>query len=127
MPNYLGTQSGFTGIPSLLISGLSQIQDQTTQTALLQVQNWANSFKTINWDIIEESSGYTTGGVVFDFGLPYDTEPALVASALNVSGASQTQITSLGPKTAAVALYTPTGTQLTAGAAYGFTYIAFGG
>jgi hypothetical protein len=43
MPASLGTQTGLTGIPSLLLSGLQQVEDPTVQTALYQIQNWANS------------------------------------------------------------------------------------
>jgi hypothetical protein len=44
MPNYLGTKTGNTGIPSLLISTLQKVKDPHIQTALYQIQNWANSF-----------------------------------------------------------------------------------
>jgi hypothetical protein len=44
MPNYLGTATGNTGIPSLLISSLQQVKDTQIRTALLEIQNWANSF-----------------------------------------------------------------------------------
>jgi len=47
MPNYLGTKTGNTGIPSLLISSLQQVKDPEIQTALYQIQNWANSFHTL--------------------------------------------------------------------------------
>ena len=47
MANYLGTLTGNTGIPSLLISNLSQIQDAKVQQALYQIQNWANSFRPL--------------------------------------------------------------------------------
>lgn len=45
--NYLGTATGNTGIPSLLLSSLQQVPDDNTQKALYQVQNWANSFKNL--------------------------------------------------------------------------------
>jgi hypothetical protein len=41
--SFLGTQTTFTGIPSLLLSSLNQVEDQNVQTALYQIQNWANS------------------------------------------------------------------------------------
>jgi hypothetical protein len=44
MPNYLGTATGNTGIPTLLISTLQQVTDPNVQKALYQIQNWANSF-----------------------------------------------------------------------------------
>jgi hypothetical protein len=47
MPQYLGTKTGNTGIPSLLISSLQQVKDPEIQTALYQIQNWANSFHTL--------------------------------------------------------------------------------
>lgn len=43
-PNYLGTYTGLTGIPSLLISSLQQISDPAVYKALYQIQCWANSF-----------------------------------------------------------------------------------
>jgi hypothetical protein len=42
-PKYLGTATGLTGIPSLLLSTLQQVQDPEVQRALYQIQNWANS------------------------------------------------------------------------------------
>ena len=44
MPNYLGTATGNTGIPSLLLSSLQQVTDKNVYNALYQIQNWANSF-----------------------------------------------------------------------------------
>jgi hypothetical protein len=44
----LGTSITFNGIPSLLLSGLQQVEDQTVQTALYQIQNWANSVGAVN-------------------------------------------------------------------------------
>jgi hypothetical protein len=48
MPASLGTKTGLTGIPSLLLSGLSEVEDKTVQTALYQIQNWANSVGLVN-------------------------------------------------------------------------------
>jgi hypothetical protein len=48
MTRQLGTAQGLTGIPSLLISDLQQIEDQNVQRALYQVQNWANSLGLVN-------------------------------------------------------------------------------
>ena len=45
--SYLGTKNNLTGIPSLLISSLQQVQDPVVQTALYQIQNWANSFSAL--------------------------------------------------------------------------------
>ena len=47
MPNVTGTAQGLTGIPSLLISSLGQVQDPVVQTALYQIQQWANSVGSI--------------------------------------------------------------------------------
>jgi len=44
----LGTSTGLTGLPGLLLSGLQQIEDPTVQTALYQIQNWANSVGLVN-------------------------------------------------------------------------------
>jgi hypothetical protein len=46
-PNYLGTATGNTGIPSLLVSSLQTVTDPDVKTALYQIQNWANSFKAL--------------------------------------------------------------------------------
>jgi hypothetical protein len=43
MPATTGTATGLTGIPSLLISSLQQVQDPQVQKALYQIQQWANS------------------------------------------------------------------------------------
>jgi hypothetical protein len=45
---YLGTSTGLTGIPNLLISDLAGVQDQKVQRALYQIQNWANSLGAVN-------------------------------------------------------------------------------
>ena len=50
---YLGTATGLTGIPTLLISSLGQVEDPATQRALYQIQNWANS----NGQIAGETGG----------------------------------------------------------------------
>lgn len=49
MPDYIGTATGNTGIPTLLISSLNKIKDKDPDihTALYQIQNWANSFHTL--------------------------------------------------------------------------------
>lgn len=44
----LGTQTGLTSIPSLLISSLQQVKDPQIQRALYQIQNWANSLGQVN-------------------------------------------------------------------------------
>lgn len=46
--SYTGTTTGLSGIPSLLLSGLQQIQDPQVQTALYQIQQWANSVGLVN-------------------------------------------------------------------------------
>jgi hypothetical protein len=48
MSSYTGTSTGLTGIPSLLLSGLQNVQDSTVQTALYQIQQWANSVGLVN-------------------------------------------------------------------------------
>ena len=45
---YLGTKTGLSGIPSLLISTLQQVQDPQVQRALYEIQNWANSVGAVN-------------------------------------------------------------------------------
>lgn len=44
----LGTATGLTGIPTLLLSTLGQVQDPQVQRALYQIQNWANSVGLVN-------------------------------------------------------------------------------
>jgi hypothetical protein len=48
MPANLGTATGLTGIPTLLLSNLGQIEDPEVQRALYQIQNWANSVGLVN-------------------------------------------------------------------------------
>lgn len=48
MPATLGTSTGLTGIPTLLLQGLQNISDPQTRTALYQIQNWANSVGLVN-------------------------------------------------------------------------------
>jgi hypothetical protein len=47
MASTLGTKSGLSGIPSLLISDLASVKDPVVQRALYQVQNFANSIGSI--------------------------------------------------------------------------------
>jgi len=123
--NYLGTQTNLTGIPSLLLSGLQNVQDKTVQTALYQIQNWANSFYPWNYAIASGSANYTTGGVVVDFANPFPDTPTGVAfGVFDGSDASQAQITALSATSMTVALYTPSGTELAAGSTWAFSYIS---
>ena len=126
MPNYLGTATGLTGIPTLLLSSLGGVEDKAAETALYQVQNWANSFFVWNYDLFNEPSGYTTGGVVFDFTRPFPSNVLAMTATAFTPDASQAQVASLSLTSAKVALWTPTGTELTAGGAYSFSYIAIG-
>jgi hypothetical protein len=48
MPASLGTTQTLTGIPSLLLSGLQEVQDPVVRTALYQVQNYANSIGLVS-------------------------------------------------------------------------------
>jgi hypothetical protein len=45
---YTGTSTGLTGIPTLLLSSLAQVEDPAAKTALYQVQQWANSVGLVN-------------------------------------------------------------------------------
>ena len=125
MPNYLGTQTNLTGIPSLLISTLQQIEDPNIQKALYQIQNWANSFFPWNYGIASGTSDYTTGGVTVTFANAFPQTPTGIAfGVFDGSDASQAQITALSATSMTVKLYTPSGSELAAGSTWAFSYIA---
>jgi hypothetical protein len=124
-PNYTGTQSNLTGIPSLLISSLQQVKDPVVQTALYQIQQWANSFFT--WQYGGVAENYTTGGFVGIFPKPFASElSALVITPSDLSNASQAQIVLASTTGFTVRLYTPTGTQVANASPISFYYIAVG-
>ncbi len=124
-PNYLGTQSNLTGIPSLLLSGLQNVGDQTVQTALYQIQNWANSFFTFQYGGVAEN--YTTGGFNAIFDKPFASNVvALVVTASDLSNASQTQLVTVTTTHFVVKLYDPSGTEIANGDPISFYYIAIG-
>lgn len=58
--NILGTATGLTPT-SLLVSTKMAITDQPTQTAIRQIENWANSFYVHNVGTFH--GAYVTGGV----------------------------------------------------------------
>jgi hypothetical protein len=63
---YLGTATGNTGIPSLLISSLNKVSDPNVYQALYQIQNWANSFKSLGSTIGQGGATAIFGGPVPD-------------------------------------------------------------
>lgn len=121
--SYLGTQTNLTGIPSLLLSGLQNVQDPVVQTALYQIQNWANSFKVWQYGI-EQGTSYTTGGIVVGFGAPYLNDvDALVATAY--ATATIAHVVNLNLSGVQVQLLNGS-TELAAGSPYEFSFIAIG-
>lgn len=124
-PNYLGTASGLTGIPTLLLSSLQNVEDTAVKTALYQIQNWANSFYTWNFDTVAEN--YTTGGLSLTFANPFAS--TLLSYAIGVYGASnasQAQVVNATLVGLKVVLYNPSGTQIPNGDPVSFSYIAVG-
>ena len=123
MTNQLGTKTNLTGIPSLLISGLQQIPDPTTQTALYQVQNWANSF--FPWQYGAPSGTYATGGVTIAFGAPY--QEAVFALTFGFSNpVIAGSVVSLAVGGFKIELFGSGGTQISNGSSYQFSYMAIG-
>lgn len=123
MPNYTGTQSNLTGIPSALPSSLQQIQDPNAQTAIYQLQQWANSF--FPWQYGEASGTYITGGITVTFDAPYSTAvraisfgPAGVVIGVNITSTSVDGFTAR--------LYGSGGAEITNGTPYVFFYMAIG-
>lgn len=125
MPNYLGTQTNLTGIPSLLLSGLQSVEDSTVQTALYQIQNWANSF--FPWKFLRSSGLYTTGGVSSVFRTPFATAvDAITFGPIGGTLGSQVSIVNFDTTQFTAQIFLPGGAELTNGAAFQFFYMAIG-
>lgn len=76
MPATTGTATGLTGIPSLLLSTLQQVEDPQVRRALYQVQQWANSVGLVNG---------TTGSKTATLGTNYPGATTTPATWTNVS------------------------------------------
>lgn len=125
MANYTGTATNLTGIPSLLISGLQQVEDPIVQTALYQIQQWANSF--FPWQFQEFIGAYTTGGVAVTYPTPFTNATAAIAFGFIANGnVSQGQLQTLTQTGFSIKLFDPTGTEIANGTGVDFTYIARG-
>jgi hypothetical protein len=57
---YTGTATTFNGIPTLLLSSLGAVQDPAAQTALYQVQQWANSVGSVSGDTGTNTAAFGT-------------------------------------------------------------------
>jgi hypothetical protein len=90
MPNYLGSHTGLTGIPSALPSTLEQIQDPAAKRAIYQLQNWANSFLIFNQGRF--SGNYITGGVRVTYANMYSTAAVPTATSAGISFATSCTI-----------------------------------
>jgi hypothetical protein len=123
MPNYTGSATNLTGIPTLLISGLQQVTDPIVQTALYQIQQWANSFYPWNFEFVEEP--YTTGGLAVTYPTPFTNHTGGLAFGF-IGGVSQGAIQAVSNTGFTVELYGPTGTQIANGTTVSFSYIAKG-
>jgi hypothetical protein len=55
---YIGTGDTFTGIPTLLMPDLNQVQDQAVKTCLYQIQNYANSIGQVHGTIGTATAGF---------------------------------------------------------------------
>jgi hypothetical protein len=122
-PNYLGSQSNLTGIPSLLLSGLQNVQDPIVQTALYQIQNWANSFYT--WQFETVTGTYTTGGVTVVFPKPFASTVNSITLGM-YPPAIAGSITTVHASGFDIQLFGAGGTQIANGLGFQFSYMAEG-